>query len=231
MAEEASGFPGTVDPVVEVVGDVASVQLMMVMNEAEFAELALELAQPVYVDRGGSVVWEGAGDHGAVLKGGSKAMDGRSLGLGLVWAWWGKVAEPGEVIRVASLIGYGEHAFNVVLVISLIHTSVVSTRNEGAKGLELLFVMATVVGRVGRGCQEAGSVLVEAVKVEGDLEPHMGLGWEVTQVAEVFNEGPPSLVGENVVDAGRVGALRGAVPVLKPPVGVLEVVRRSLGDV
>ena len=59
----------------------------------------------------------------------------------------------------------------------------------------------------------------------------MGLGWEVTQVAEVFNEGPPSLVGENVVDAGRVGALRGAVPVLEPPVSVLEVVRGSLGDV
>ena len=91
--------------------------------------------------------------------------------------------------------------------------------------------MAAFVGWVGRRGQKAGSVLVKAVKVESNLKPHMRLGGEVTQVAEVFHEGTRRLVGENVVDAGRVGALCSAVPILEPPISVLEVVRRSLGDI
>ena len=59
MAEEASGLPGAVDSVVEVVGDVAVVQLVMVSNEAEFAQLAVKLTQPVDVDSGGPMGWEG----------------------------------------------------------------------------------------------------------------------------------------------------------------------------
>ena len=73
--------------------------------------------------------------------------------------------------------------------------------------------------------------MVQAPQVKGGLEPHVGFGREVAQVAEILDEGASCPVGKDVVDARRVGALSDAVPVLQPPVGVFEMVWGAFGDV
>ena len=128
-------------------------------------------------------------------------MHGRGLGFGFVGAGRGEIAKPSQVIVMAGLIGDVEHAFHVVLGVGLFHTSVVPVSEESTQCLELLFIMASVVGRVGRGGQKAGSCLVEAPQIKGSLEPHMGFGGKVAQVAEVLDKRARRLVCKNVVNA------------------------------
>ena len=47
----------------------ASVEVVMAMNESQFAQLPLEFAKAVDVDGGGTIVGESPRDHGPVLKG------------------------------------------------------------------------------------------------------------------------------------------------------------------
>ena len=62
--------------------------------------------------------------------------------------------------------------------------------------------------------------MIEAPQIEGSLEPDVGFGGQVAQVAEILDKGASHPVGKNVVNARRVGALSDAVPVLQPPVGM-----------
>ena len=73
--------------------------------------------------------------------------------------------------------------------------------------------------------------MIEAPQIEGSLEPHMGFGGKVAQVAEILDKGACRPVGKNVVNARRVGALSDAVPVLQPPVCVFKVIWGAFGDV
>ena len=73
--------------------------------------------------------------------------------------------------------------------------------------------------------------MVQAPKVEGGLEPHVGFRWEVTQITEVLDKGTARLVGKDVVDARRVGTFGDAVPVQKATVGVVEVIWCAFGHI
>ena len=50
VAEEAGGPPGTFYPVLEMQRNVAGIEVMMAVNEPQFAQLSLELAEAVDVD-------------------------------------------------------------------------------------------------------------------------------------------------------------------------------------
>ena len=54
------------------------------------------------------------------------------------------------MIVVAGFVRDGEHPFDVILRVSLRHARVVPGSYEGAEGLQLVFLMATVVRWVGR---------------------------------------------------------------------------------
>ena len=54
------------------------------------------------------------------------------------------------MIVVAGFVRDGKHPFDVVLGVSLHHARVVAGSYEGAEGLQLVFLMATVVRWVGR---------------------------------------------------------------------------------
>ena len=89
MTEEAGRPPCTFDPALEMQRDVASIEVMVAVDEPQFAELPLKLAEAVYVDRGGAVEREGSRDHRSVVEGGNLPMNGRRFGLRFVRAWWG----------------------------------------------------------------------------------------------------------------------------------------------
>ena len=54
------------------------------------------------------------------------------------------------MIVVAGFVRDGEHPFDVILRVSLRHARVVPGSYEGAEGLQLVFLMTTVVRWVGR---------------------------------------------------------------------------------
>ena len=89
MTEKAGGPPCTFNPALEMQRDVASIEVMVAVDEPQFAELPLKLAEAVNVDRGGAVDREGSRDHGSVFKGWNLPVDGGRFGLGFVGAWWG----------------------------------------------------------------------------------------------------------------------------------------------
>ena len=89
MAKEAGRPPCAFDPALEVQRYVASIEVMVAVDEPQFTELPLKLAEAVYVDRGGAIEREGSRDHGPVFKGWNLPMDGRRFGLGFVGARWG----------------------------------------------------------------------------------------------------------------------------------------------
>ena len=231
VTEKSGRHPSTGDPVLQVWRDVPGIHLVVLGNESQLTQLSLKLSEAVDMEGGGPVGWEGPRDHGPVFKGGDKAVDGGGFGFGFVRAWRRKVAKPGLVIVVAGFVGDGKHALHVILAVGLFHARVVPGRNQGSQSLELMFLMASVVGRVRRRGQETGSRLVQATQVKGGLEPHVGFGREVAQVAEILDKGASCPVGKDVVDARRVGALSDAVPVEEPPVCVFEMVWGAFGDV
>ena len=125
------------------------------------------------------------------------------------------------MIIVAGFVRDGEHPFNVVLGVGLRHPIMVAGGYEGTKGLQFMFLMAPVVRWVGRRGKQARSRLVQAPKVQGGLEPHVGFRWEVAQITKVLDKGAARLVCEDVVDARRVGTFGDAVPIQKATVGVI----------
>ena len=89
MTEEAGRPPCAFDPALEMQRDVASIEVMVAVDEPQFAELPLKLAEAVNVDRGGAVEREGSRDHRSVFESGNLPMNSRRFGLRFVRAWWG----------------------------------------------------------------------------------------------------------------------------------------------
>ena len=64
------------------------------------------------------------------------------------------------MIVMAGFVCDGKHPFDVVVRVSLNHVHVVAGGYESAKGLKLVFLVATVIWWVGRRGQKAGGRLV-----------------------------------------------------------------------